>query len=97
MLQALEMYESETSSEFVSGSEGDGGDQEEYDFQLCNLFKEQGIVENEEAEDVSEAMDHVSDTIIQDLIAPTSERGNIASQIFSSLGDGVGGSQESGS
>ncbi|THG22463.1 hypothetical protein TEA_002231 [Camellia sinensis var. sinensis] len=53
-------------------------------------------VENEEAEDASEAMDHVSDTIIQDLTAPASKRGNIASQIFSSLGNGVGGSQSQG-
>ncbi|GMQ04498.1 hypothetical protein CsSME_00049895 [Camellia sinensis var. sinensis] len=41
-------------------------------------------------------MDHVSDTIIQDLTAPASKRGNIASQIFSSLGNGVGGSQSQG-
>lgn len=93
VLQALEVYGSETSSKFVSDSKGDGGDQKEDDFQLCNLFKEQGTVENGEAEVASEAMDHVSDTIIQDLTAPSSERGNIASQILSSLRNGVGGSQ----
>ncbi|GMP58163.1 hypothetical protein CsSME_00021930 [Camellia sinensis var. sinensis] len=41
-------------------------------------------------------MDHVSDTIIQDSTVLSSERGNIASQIFSSLGDGVRGSQSQG-
>ncbi|KAI7984398.1 hypothetical protein LOK49_LG15G02633 [Camellia lanceoleosa] len=72
VLQALEIYGSKASSEFDSGS---GGDQEEYDFQLFNLFKEQGTVEEEKAEGVSETMGHVSDTIIQDATAPASERG----------------------
>ncbi|GMP84161.1 hypothetical protein CsSME_00037789 [Camellia sinensis var. sinensis] len=41
-------------------------------------------------------MDHVSDTAIQDTTAPASKRGNTASQIFSSLRNGVGGSQSQG-
>ncbi|THG21809.1 hypothetical protein TEA_023206 [Camellia sinensis var. sinensis] len=67
------------SRKFDSSSGGEGGDQEEYDFQLFNLFKEQGTAkEEEEAEGVSETMDHVSGTVIQDTTAPTSERVNIA-------------------
>ncbi|GMP68351.1 hypothetical protein CsSME_00027992 [Camellia sinensis var. sinensis] len=37
-------------------------------------------------------MGHVSDTIIQDSTVPASERGIMVSQVFSSPGDGVGGS-----
>ncbi|KAI7984035.1 hypothetical protein LOK49_LG15G02659 [Camellia lanceoleosa] len=86
VLQALEIYGSKASFEFDSGS---GGDQEEYDFQLFNLCKEQGTVKEEKAEGVSETMGHVSDTIIQDATAQRSREGNIASQVFFSW-DGVG-------
>ncbi|KAI8018658.1 hypothetical protein LOK49_LG04G03358 [Camellia lanceoleosa] len=105
VLQALNIYGSgsEESSEYESGSGREKENQGESDLELINLVIEKDNVEEDEIEkgiikedviqEVSETMNHVSDSVNHGSTELSPQRGHVVIPDSSSLKDGMGVSQ----
>ncbi|KAI8012629.1 Pentatricopeptide repeat-containing protein [Camellia lanceoleosa] len=105
VLQALNTYGSgsEESSENESGSGCEEENQGESDLAFINLFSEKdnveedetekGIIKEDEIQEISETLNHVSDSVYHGSTKLSPQRGHVVIPDSSSLGDGMGVSQ----